>query len=51
MKGVSTSVIAIILLVIGLAIIVLFLVFYGKQTQSTTFNILSLLNALKNVGG
>ncbi len=51
MKGVSTNVIAIILLVIGLAIVVLFLIFYGKQAQGETFNILTLLNALKNVGG
>ena len=51
MKGVSTNVIAIILLAIGLAVIVLFLVFYGSQTQNRTFNILAMLNALKNIGG
>ena len=51
MKGVSTNVIAIILLAIGLAIVVLFLIFYGNQAQNRTFDILAMLNALKNVGG
>ena len=51
MKGVSTNVIAIILLAVGLAIVVLFLIFYGSQAQGRTFDILTMLDALKNTGG
>ena len=51
MKGVSTNVIAIILLAVGLAVVVLFLIMYGSQAQGRTFDILTMLNALKNVGG
>ena len=51
MKSVSTNVIAIILLAIGLAIIVLFLIFYGRNAQGRTFDILQMLDALKSSGG
>lgn len=50
-KGISTTVIGIILLVVGLAIVVLFVLFGGSAMKDKLLGIIFRLNVLKHSGG
>jgi hypothetical protein len=49
-KGVSATVIAIILLVVGLAIVIIFIIFSGQLGQSSIIDIVASLNKIKHGG-
>ncbi len=49
MKGISTNVIEIILLIVGLAIVILFLIYFGSISSTKTTSTLSLIDTLRNV--
>jgi hypothetical protein len=49
-KGVSATVIAIILLVVGLAIVIIFIIFSGQLGQASILDIVSSLNKIKHGG-
>ncbi len=50
MKGVTVNILEVLLIIIGLAIVVLFVVKFGKTSMAKTFSVLSLMNQLKGGG-
>ncbi|MCD6576239.1 MAG: hypothetical protein J7K73_03705 [Nanoarchaeota archaeon] len=49
-KGISSTIIGIILIVVGLAIILFLLMYFGKTSESQTIGIIEKLNILKGGG-
>jgi len=49
-KGVSSTIIGIILIVVGLAIILFLIMYFGKTSESQTHGIVNKLNILRGGG-
>ena len=49
MRGITTNLLEIILLIIGLAVVAFFIIYFGNQAQGKTLSIMSLMNSLKGV--
>jgi predicted PurR-regulated permease PerM len=50
-KGISATVIGVILLVVGLAIVILIVIFSGQSAQSGFSNMIDKLNIIRHGGG
>ena len=50
-KGVSATIITIILLVVGMAVVLFLVIYFGKQGESQTSSIVDQLNIIRGGGG
>ncbi len=50
MKGVTTNLIEIILIIIGLAVVAFFIMYFGNNATGKTVSVLSMMNSLKSGG-
>lgn len=51
LKGVSSTVVGIILLVVSLAIIIFLIIYFGKISEGQTISIVDKLNIIRGGGG
>ena len=50
-RGISATIIGVILLMVGMAIILFLLIYFGKQSETQTTNIVDKLNIIRGGGG